>query len=94
MPETIEQSNSGTPPHAGRTYLDLPNHMAEAYMDAAFQHGPQTEVARSVYERFSADPEWGQLFQEFARAVDELKSAVSSGVAAQGAAHLDPALTP
>jgi len=70
-----------------RTYLDLPTAMAEEYMDAVFQHGPTSDEARRIYELHHDDSEWGELFREFAQAIDELKIAVCGGTAEARAAE-------
>jgi hypothetical protein len=62
-----------------QTYLDLPDEMAEAYMDAVFQSGADSEAAHTLYAKYSADKEWGALFCEFAEGVHNLKAAVSGG---------------
>jgi len=62
-----------------RTYLDLPTVMAEKYMDAVFKKGPTSDEARSIYQEYAHDTEWGALFCEFAEALTDLKMAVSEG---------------
>ena len=59
-----------------KTILDVPNHMAEKYIDACFQYGPDGKAALAVRGEF-ANHEHAALFLKLADAVDDLKRAVS-----------------
>jgi hypothetical protein len=65
---------------AEQTFLELPDTMAERYMDTCFQHGPDAPETKAVRAELVSEPEWGPLFLEFADAVDKLKRAVMAKI--------------